>query len=393
MLQRTTIGIFGPRNAGKSSLVNLLAGQQVSIVSDVAGTTTDPVSKPIEINGLGSCVFIDTAGYDDEGQLGQMRVTKTKQVISRCDIAIFLLPSTATTAMVAEARRWYQLIAERCTQTLLVINQFQEKLHSSFQSEFERLFKDVTPYIYNVYDYASRQPILDALGMVHSRIADDLTIVTHLVQPADVVVLVMPQDIQAPSGRLILPQVQTIRELLDYRCTVVSCTTCTFQSTLAALSSSPSLIVTDSQAFAEVYRQKPEGVRLTSFSVLFARRKGDIDTFVYGADAISRLTSHSRVLIAEACTHAPLAEDIGREKIPALLRKIAGQELTVDVVSGNDWPDDLARYDLVIHCGACMLGRKQVLSRLADLNTVRIPVTNYGVAIAYINGILDKIVY
>lgn len=395
-MQRITIGVFGPRNAGKSSVVNLLAGQQVSIVSDIAGTTTDPVSKPMEINGLGACVFIDTAGYDDVGQLGAMRVSRTKQVIARCDIALFVLPDTLAEPEVAEARRWYQLISERCLRTLLVVNRFASADKAAavrFDTVFSRHFPSVEPICADVNQPESRDILLAALGHVRSRISDDLTIVTHLVKPSDVVVLVMPQDIQAPAGRLILPQVQTIRELLDYGCTVVSTTTARFPSALQSLAAPPALIVTDSQAFSEVYANKPEGVRLTSFSVLFARWKGDIDEFVAGADAISRLTPQSRVLIAEACTHAPLAEDIGREKIPAKLRQLVGSGLAVDIVSGNDWPADLDRYDLVIHCGACMFGRAQVLSRIADLKSRHIPVTNYGVAIAYLTGILDKIVY
>lgn len=392
-MMRITIGIFGPRNAGKSSLVNLITGQQVSLVSGVAGTTTDPVTKPMEINGLGACVFIDTAGYDDEGQLGAMRVTRTKEVISRCDIAVFLIPDTLSADGVAEARRWYQLVSERCPLTLLAVNKFAQGASEEFGGALSRYFPEKDVLFVDVNRPESRRDVIDALVGLRGRVADDLTIVTHLVKPSDVVVLVMPQDIQAPAGRLILPQVQTIRELLDYGCTVVSTTTERFGATLSSLKDAPSLIVTDSQAFAEVNRVKPKGVRLTSFSVLFARWKGDIDEFVRGAEAISRLTSESRVLIAEACTHAPLAEDIGREKIPAMLRKVVGEELTVDVVSGNDWPDSLDRYDLVIHCGACMFGRAQVLSRISDLRERGIPVTNYGVAIAYITGILDKIVY
>lgn len=395
-LQRITIGVFGPRNAGKSSVVNLLAGQQVSIVSSIAGTTTDPVSRPMEINGLGACVFIDTAGYDDDGLLGTMRVSRTKQVIARCDIAIFLLPDTLSDAEVAEAGRWYSLISERCPRTLLVVNRFasaDKTAAGKFDAAYTARFPSSETLYIDASRPESRDALLAALGHVRSRISDDLSIVTHLVQPADVVVLVMPQDIQAPAGRLILPQVQTIRELLDYGCTVVCTTTGRFSSTLKSLSGLPALIVTDSQAFAEVYANKPEGVRLTSFSVLFARWKGDIKEFIAGAEAIARLTPQSRVLIAEACTHAPLAEDIGREKIPAKLRKLVGESLTVDIVSGNDWPADLEKYDLVIHCGACMFGRAQVLSRIADLKSHHVPVTNYGVAIAYLSGILDKIVY
>lgn len=400
--QRITIGIFGPRNAGKSTIVNLLTGQEVSIVSEIAGTTTDPVSKPMEINGLGACVFIDTAGYDDEGRIGIMRVTRTKQTIARCDIAIFLIPDTLSGKEMAEAERWYKLISERCERTLMVINQKRDDATSSatkqaHDTEFEKHLTqhfsktDIT-YI-NAHNAQSREVLLGLLGHVRNKITDDMTIVTHLVKPSDMVLLVMPQDIQAPAGRLILPQVQTIRELLDYGCTVVSTTTEQLSTSLDALSAPPALIITDSQAFSEVYKKKPEGVRLTSFSVLFARWKGDIDEFIKGANAIATLTPASRVLIAEACTHAPLAEDIGREKIPAILRRLTAETLQVDIVSGNDLPTNLDRYDLVIHCGACMFGRAQVLSRIEEFRTRHIPVTNFGVAIAYLTGILDKIVY
>ena len=393
MVQRVTIGVFGPRNAGKSSLVNLIVGQQVSIVSDVAGTTTDPVSKPIEINGLGACVFIDTPGYDDGGKLGTMRVSRTKQTIARCEIALFVIPTTMTNDELREAHRWYMLISERVPQTMVVINRFASAVSNDFLTRYDKVFPSIEYVAVDITDASSRDVLLMSLGFVRERISDDLTIVTHLVQPYDVVLLVMPQDIQAPAGRLILPQVQTIRELLDYRCTVISCTVESFSSTICALCRPISLIVCDSQIFDIINAQRPYGVRLTSFSVLFARWKGDIDTFISGANTISKLTDKSRVLIAEACTHAPLAEDIGREKIPSMLRRVAGEGLTIDICSGNDWPENLSQYDLVVHCGACMLGRQQVLSRLSDLSQCHVPVTNYGVAIAYLKGILNKIVY
>jgi [FeFe] hydrogenase H-cluster maturation GTPase HydF len=218
-------------------------------------------------------------------------------------------------------------------------------------------------------------------------------IVGHLVQPKDLVLLVMPQDIQAPKGRLILPQVQTIRDLLDHKALVVSCTTDCLDATLSALAYPPKLIITDSQVFKTVYEKKPKESLLTSFSVLFAEYKGDIEAFVSGAKAIDNLTEESHVLIAEACTHAPLTEDIGREKIPRLLRQKVGNGLTIDMVSGTDFPNDLSKYDLIIHCGACMFNRKYVLSRVEHAREQKVPITNYGVAIAKLMGILDKITY
>ena len=392
MTERTYIGIFGPRNAGKSSLVNMLTGQDVSIVSPVAGTTTDPVSKPIEINGLGACVFIDTAGYDDEGALGEMRVTKTKEVLKRCDIAIFVVPSTLldNTDGIREAVKWFGLIKER-SKTLLIINKFTDTTHDV--SDIKKLF-GVNEYInINIAQNQGREEILKGIGFVQTQYRQELSIVTHLVQPTDTVVLCMPQDIQAPKGRLILPQVQTIRELLDYGCTTICTTTAKLKQTLDSLRNAPALIVTDSQDFKTVYELKPEESRLTSFSVLFARWKGDIDEFIQGAEALSSLNANSKVLIAEACSHAPLAEDIGREKIPALIRKKIDPNIEFDIVSGNDWNVDFSKYDLIIHCGACMFSRNQMLNRIEDVKKHQIKITNYGITIAYLNSIIDKIIW
>ena len=391
-MDRTHIGIFGPRNAGKSSLINMLTSQEVSIVSSVAGTTTDPVSKPIEINGLGACVFIDTAGYDDYGMLGEMRVTKTKEVLKRCDIAIFLIPNTIFEEKnkLQEATKWFTLIKER-SKAVLAVNHFAETTHEI--GDVKKLF-GVNEYIdINIANNEGREEVLKAIGFVQSQYQQDLSIVTHLVKPNDMVMLVMPQDIQAPKGRLILPQVQTIRELLDYGCTTICTTTAKFEQTLNGLKDAPALIVTDSQDFKTVYELKPKESRLTSFSVLFARWKGDIDEFIRGAEALATLNANSRVLIAEACSHAPLAEDIGREKIPALIRKKIDANIKFDTVSGNDWNVDLSQYDLIIHCGACMFSRTQMLNRVKDAQQNKTKITNYGVTIAYLNNIIDKIIW
>lgn len=396
MVERTHIGIFGPRNAGKSSLVNLLTSQEVSIVSNVAGTTTDPVSKPIEINGLGACVFIDTAGYDDYGALGEMRVTKTKEVLKRCDIAIFLIPSTIfeEKEKLQEATKWFTLIKER-SKTLLVVNHFADVKNETEHKkcDVEKLF-GVSEYIeINIAQKHGRDEVLKAIGFVQSQYQQEISIVTHLVKPTETVVLVMPQDIQAPKGRLILPQVQTIRELLDYGCTTICTTTAKLAQTLDSLKNAPALIVTDSQDFRTVYELKPEETKLTSFSVLFARWKGDIDEFIRGAEAISSLNANSKVLIAEACTHAPLAEDIGREKIPALIHKKIDPNIKFDIISGHDWNVDFSKYDLIIHCGACMFNRTQMLNRINDVKKHKIKITNYGITIAYLNGIIHKITW
>lgn len=392
MVERTHIGIFGPRNAGKSSLVNLLTSQEVSIVSSVAGTTTDPVSKPIEINGLGACVFIDTAGYDDYGSLGEMRVTKTKEVLRQCDIAIFLIPDTIfeDKEKLQDATKWFTLIKER-SKAILVINHFKEETNEA--QEAKKLFGVNECIEINIAQKQGKEEVLKAIGFVQSQYQQDLSIVTHLVQPTDTVVLCMPQDIQAPKGRLILPQVQTIRELLDYGCTTVCTTTAKLSQTLESLKKAPELIVTDSQDFKTVYELKPKESRLTSFSVLFARWKGDIDEFIRGAEALSSLNANSRVLIAEACSHAPLAEDIGREKIPALIHKKIDPNIQFDIVSGNDWNIDFSKYDLIIHCGACMFNRIQMLNRIKNVKEYKTKITNYGITIAYLNGIINKITW
>mgnify|MGYP003498714531 CR=1 FL=1 len=394
MIERTHIGIFGPRNAGKSSLVNLLTSQEVSIVSNVAGTTTDPVSKPIEINGLGACVFIDTAGYDDYGALGEMRVTKTKEVLKRCDIAIFLIPSTIfeEKEKLQEATKWFTLIKER-SKTLLVINHFADTKNETEHKkcDVEKLF-GVSEYIeINIAQKHGRDEVLKAIGFVQSQYQQEISIVTHLVKPTETVVLVMPQDIQAPKGRLILPQVQTIRELLDRGCIPICTTPDSMSEALAGLKEAPALIITDSQAFEAAYRQKPEASTLTSFSILFARYKGDIKLFTEGVKALGRLTPTSRILIAEACSHTPQNEDIGRVKLPRILRKKFGEELHIDIVGGNDYPEDLTQYDLVIHCGACMFNRKHVLSRVERARSQGVAITNYGVILAALTGILDRV--
>ena len=459
MIERTHIGIFGKRNAGKSSIINMLTNQEVSIVSPLPGTTTDPVTKPIEINGIGACVFIDTAGYDDAGEIGAMRVTKTKQVLQRCDISLFVIPTTIIDNKdeLNKAAEWYKLISERTARTIVVINEFSENSGSDCGSgdcyknnsgdcgeksdsdcgdnsgsdcgdnsgsnggvkrEFENgksskcdinidiktenYIKAVSEtilkgtkaeiVIVNARKGEGKEELLRVLGHIKER-TEEHKIVTHLVKPGDVVLLVMPQDIQAPAGRLILPQVQTIRELLDDKCIVVSCTTENFKRTLTALVTPPSLIVTDSQAFKEVYENKPTESRLTSFSVLFAQWKGDINTFIQGAQALSTLNDSSRILIAEACSHAPLAEDIGREKIPALIHKTISKNIKIEIVSGHDWPENLETYDLIIHCGACMLSRQQVINRIKEAEKINKKITNYGVCIAYLNNILDKIIW
>lgn len=386
---RIHIALFGKRNSGKSSLINALTGQHVSLVSDVAGTTTDPVFKSMEIHGIGPCVFIDTAGFDDEGGLGELRVQQTRKALDRTDIAIMV----CTSDNLDDEIKWQSIIKEKNIPLIWVLNK-SDLLKSP--DEMMRSIEKKCCTVPILVSASEGKGIKDIRNAIIGKMPDETMssgITGKLVEENDTVLLVMPQDIQAPKGRLILPQVQTIRELLDKKCLVFSCTTDKIEQMLKAMVHPPKLIITDSQVFKTVYDLKPAESRLTSFSVLFAQYKGDINYFIEGAKSISRLNKDSKVLIAEACTHAPLTEDIGREKIPAMLRKRFGNELSIDIVSGTDFPEDLSKYDLIIHCGSCMFNRKYVLNRIDKAKKQNIPMTNYGVTIAYMQGILDKIDY
>ena len=395
---RLHIALFGKRNSGKSSLINALTGQDTALVSDTPGTTTDPVQKAMEIHGIGPCLFIDTPGFDDEGELGNRRIERTWKAVEKTDIALLLCAGGSSAEETGEPDfteelHWLEQLKAKNIPTILLINKADiRKNTASLAIRIKETFGS-QPIPVSAKEKTGIELIRQAILEKLPEDFDQQSIAGNLVTEGDLVLLVMPQDIQAPKGRLILPQVQTMRELLDKKCLIMSCTTDKLQETLQALSRPPKLIITDSQVFKTVYEQKPEESRLTSFSVLFAGYKGDIRYYVKSASAIGSLTESSRVLIAEACTHAPLSEDIGRVKLPHLLRKRIGEKLSIDIVAGTDFPQDLTPYSLVIHCGACMFNRKYVLSRIERAREQHIPMTNYGVAIAYLNGILDQIEY
>ena len=368
---RLHIALFGKRNSGKSSLINALTNQNAALVSNIAGTTTDPVYQPMEIHGIGPCVFIDTAGFDDNGELGSLRIERTVQAVDKTDIALMVCCDTE----LSEEKRWIELLKEKGIPYLLILNKAD-------------LSENPEETAYELERQTGERPLIVS---AKEKTGMDSICRSILQKLPELGVLVVPIDKAAPKGRLILPQVPTLRELLDKKCITLSCTTDQLDSALNVLSAPPALIITDSQIFRTVYEKKPPQSRLTSFSVLFARYKGDIDYYTEGAYIIDQLTESSRVLIAEACTHAPLSEDIGRVKLPRMLRKRIGEQLHIDIVSGNDFPKDLNCYDLIIHCGACMFNRKHVLNRIAKAKTQGVPMTNYGVVIAYINGILEQI--
>ena len=386
---RLHIALFGRRNSGKSSLINALTGQDIALVSNIPGTTTDPVSKAMELHGIGPCVIIDTPGFDDEGILGEMRIERTLKAVERTDIALLFCEDNDLRI----ETEWKKQLEAKNIPVILILNKADIRKDNSSISDNIAKSLGQKPLIVSAKEKQGMEDIRIAILEKLPQDFEQPSITGDLVGENDLVLLVMPQDIQAPKGRLILPQVQTMRELLDKKCLIMSCTTDKLPQTLQALAYPPKLIITDSQVFKTVYEQKPAESLLTSFSVLMAGYKGDIRQFIEGASAIDKLTENSRVLIAEACAHAPMTEDIGRVKIPRLLKNKIGEGLHIDMVSGSDFPKDLSCYDLIIHCGACMFNRKHVMNRLECASKQQVPMTNYGITLAHLMGILDKIVY
>ena len=383
---RTHIAIFGRRNAGKSSIINSISNQNIAIVSNIAGTTTDPVKKAIEINTIGACVIVDTAGFDDEGELGSLRIERTKKIMESSDIALLVFDASFIDNDYSLELKWKNELESLEIPIIAVLNKIDLNTdYKKTEENIKEIFNLETVSI-SASNNINIDSLIETIKLTIPK-TEEISITGHIIKEDDIVMLVMPQDIQAPKGRLILPQVQTIRDILDNKAIIIASTFDKFENALKALSKAPKVIITDSQVFKEVEKLKPKESLLTSFSVLFARYKGDEEVYKKGADFIDNLTKDSKILIAESCTHVPLEGDIGRVKIPNLLKKKFAFEFDIDYVAGNDFPDDLSKYDLVIHCGGCMGTRKHILNRIRICKEQNVPITNYGMTIAKINGV------
>ena len=379
---RIHIGFFGKVNAGKSSIINAFAKRDISIVSDKKGTTTDPVYKSMEIKSLGPCLLMDTPGITDDTELGEKRLKRTEEVILKTDIAAVVVSDRDTSSEKELIKKF------KDTPVLILINKIDE-LSKEDIKKIRDDFSDFKVVEVSAIKNQGFDIFLEELLKFKPKKEEKLF--DGLVKEKDLVLLVIPQDIAAPKNRLILPQVQAIRELLDKNAMVMMVKLEELSDILLILNKKPNLIVADSSVFLEVYEKKPADVKLTSFSVLFAKLKGDIDEYMRGVEALKKLNENSKILIAECCTHAPAEEDIGRIKIPNMIRKKVGKNLKVDVTSGSAFPENISDYDLIIQCGGCMLNSKNIKNRINTAQEKSIPITNYGIVIAYFKGILDKI--
>ncbi len=376
--ERIHIGFFGRRNAGKSSLVNAITNQQISVVSDVKGTTTDPVTKAMELLPLGAVVIIDTPGFDDEGELGLMRVKRTKQVLNRADIAVLVIDGNAGKSPLDE--ELISLFKEKNIPYLIAYN----KSDLTGENEYSDGIAVSSLNGYNINELKEKIASLAKIDKEERKICSDLLSV------GDIAVLVVPIDESAPKGRLILPQQQTIRDVLDAGASALVVKDTELEMILEKLGTKPEMVITDSQVFGKVSKIVPQDIKLTSFSILMARYKGFLDTAVKGAVAIEKLKDGDKVLISEGCTHHRQCNDIGTVKLPNWLRKYTGKDIVIETSSGKGFPDDLSEYSLVIHCGGCMLNEREMQYRRKFAEDSEIPFTNYGIAIAYMQGILKR---
>lgn len=378
---RLHIGFFGRRNAGKSSLVNAVTGQDIALVSDIAGTTTDPVYKAMELLPLGPVMIIDTAGLDDEGKLGQLRVKKTNNVLNKTDIAV--LTVSAEEGLTDFDRELLEKIQKKQIPFIIAYNKSDLGVSKSIEADESSVFVSAKTGE-NINELKER------IGRLAKTDDTKLRLVGDLLTPSDIAVLVVPIDSSAPKGRLILPQQQTIRDILEANAVSVVIRENEIKETLSVLGKKPAMVITDSQAFKRVASDTPSDIPLTSFSILMARFKGFLETAVKGAAAIDGLKDYDTVLISEGCTHHRQCEDIGTVKLPKWLKEYTGKELNIKTTSGTEFPDELSEYSLVIHCGGCMLNEREMKYRMQCANDAGVPFTNYGTAIAHINGILKR---
>lgn len=389
---RLHIGIFGRRNAGKSTLINALTDQEIAIVSEIPGTTTDPVYKAMELHGLGPIVIIDTGGIDDQGNIGRMRVEKAYKILNKTDISLLVVDKEIGFSSYEEM--FLKEAKKRNIPVLVVVNKIDA---SSKNGEFARWLEE-RKLSYLEVSALKKTGITDLRRMIADCAPEDFErkiILKDLLAPSDLVVIVAPLDIEAPKGRLKLPQVQTIRDILDSDCSTVVVKESELKNTLDNLKKKPRLVIAESQVFDKVKEVLPLDIALTSFSVLYARYKGDLKTLVEGVKAVDDLKPSDKILISEACTHHPIGDDIGRVVIPNLLNsrfKDSSEKIKIDYATGYDFPDNIGEYKLIIHCGGCMLNRKEMLYRINSAAGKNIPVTNYGILIAYINGILNRVI-
>lgn len=378
--ERVHIGFFGRRNAGKSSVVNAVTGQELAVVSEVKGTTTDPVQKAMELLPMGPVVIIDTPGIDDEGTLGEQRVRKTKQILNKTDVAVLVVDKTVGITGVEE--ELLQIFQEKKIPYVVAFNK-QDLPQGSVPNEKYAIAVSAK----TGFQVAELKEKIAGLTITEE---PKLKIVGDIIKPSDFVVLVVPIDKAAPKGRLILPQQQTIRDILESDATAIVVKEYELRETLEQLGKKPSLVITDSQVFAKVSADTPRDIPLTSFSILFARYKGNLQTAVQGAAAIESLRDGDKVLISEGCTHHRQCDDIGSVKIPRWLKNYTGKELQIELSSGTEFPEDLSQYKLIIHCGGCMLNEREMKYRQKCAGDQNVPITNYGIAIAYMQGILRR---
>lgn len=378
--ERVHISFFGRRNAGKSSLVNAVTGQSLSVVSNVRGTTTDPVKKAMELLPIGPVVIIDTPGFDDEGELGMLRVQKTREILAKTDVAVLVVDGQEE---LGEPEKEFLSVLEEKKLPCIIVHNKADLLAQVPQTKERDIWVSATEGIH-IHE------LKEMLGQLAKGRQNQRRVVADLLERGDVVVLVTPIDESAPKGRLILPQQQTIRDILDAGCMAFVCQVEELPGTLAALKKPPKMVITDSQAFGKVSRLVPEEIPLTSFSILFARYKGELPTQVQGAAMLSKLEDGDKILIAEGCTHHRQCGDIGTVKMPAWIGKFSDAKITFDFTSGGQFPENLSQYKLVVHCGGCMLNEAEMKHRVAAAKAAGVPVVNYGVAIAHMNGILKR---